>query len=50
MSIFKKFAELIAETCLDDQYAHVIILKGRPVVYQKKADADYVEKVMREKV
>jgi len=48
MQIFKKLAELIAETCLDDHNCgHVIYLKGKPVVFEKKADADYVEKVMR---
>jgi len=48
MNIFNWFAELIAETCLDDSNCgHVISLKGKPVVYEKKADADYVERVMR---
>jgi len=47
MSIFKKFVELLAETLTDHNCGHVISLKGRAVVYESKADADYVERVMR---
>jgi len=42
LNIFKR--ELTDHNC-----GYVISLKGKPVVYQKKSDADYVERVMREK-